>query len=467
QVSSSSSTMEQPSSARPSGDFSSNPLSSGPIPTFDVHLRILNDSIIAFFQERSLVKRIEEVYVDSLIKLHKKIKAVDAFLDDRVDVSTARGAWAEIRDNIDRESQTRQAFLASLSVDVISPLTTLKETQERTRKRIKEDLKDSGSAYNDFSENGLPRLKARYLKKFVEVEETKRAAAAAPLPPMSPPPSSVEHHINSNPKPTPSVPLRVTSPQPLRALERRPSGSAPSGRNRSPSSNTAFSDLAQQGKKQLNQLRGFLEKSGTVKEGAGREGHALKAVRAKREADDAGMSSTFDFSLFFLTLLLADKEYRNGVHWLETLRLRRAKILESGYRSLEHFIFDSSTLLKQILEKYTDNMIATSTTHTQLSLHARAIVDKINPELDMARISTHINPLLAAAIPDKILYQHGHVGECSDLIFGFSLVDYATAIIYAKETHPRSSKFAYKRSISEGLRLKAFIGCPVDMLLFK
>jgi hypothetical protein len=40
----------------------------------------------------------------------------------------------------------------------------------------------------------------------------------------------------------------VTAPQPLRALDRRPSSSAPGGRNRSPSSSsTAFSDLAHQG----------------------------------------------------------------------------------------------------------------------------------------------------------------------------------------------------------------------------
>ena len=28
----------------------------------------------------------------------------------------------------------------------------------------------------------------------------------------------------------------------------------------------------------------------------------------------------------------ADKEYRKGVHWLETLRLRRVKIIESGFK---------------------------------------------------------------------------------------------------------------------------------------
>jgi len=44
------------------------------------------------------------------------------------------------------------------------------ETQERTRKRIKEDLKDSTSAYNEYAEVILPKLKGRYLKKFTEVE---------------------------------------------------------------------------------------------------------------------------------------------------------------------------------------------------------------------------------------------------------------------------------------------------------
>jgi hypothetical protein len=39
---------------------------------------------------------------------------------------------------------------------------------------------------------------------------------------------------------------QVTSPQPLRALDRRPSGNY-GGRNRSPTSSTAFSDFAHQG----------------------------------------------------------------------------------------------------------------------------------------------------------------------------------------------------------------------------
>ncbi|KAJ7456631.1 hypothetical protein FB451DRAFT_610867 [Mycena latifolia] len=416
---------------RSSADLTpSTPFSHGPLSLFDVHLRKLTDSFITFFQER---KRIEESYVDSLSKLHKKIKTIDAFLDDRTDLSSTRSVWNEVRDNVDRESQARQAFLSTLTVDVINPLTSLRETQERTRKRIKEDLKDSGSAYNDFAENGLPKLKARYARKFAEVEESKRAAAAAP--PLSPTPvvSGTEH---VNPKSAqPGAPLRVTSPQPLRALDRRPSGSAPSGRNRSPSSSTPFSDLAQQGKKQLNQLRGFLEKSGTVKEslGGGRETHALKAVRAKREADEA------------------DKEYRNGVHWLETLRLRRIKTLENGYKSLEMFVEESSATVKKVLEKYTDNMTATSATQMQLSTHARSIVDKISPEIDVSKLAAYIPRSLASAIPERILYCHGQVGECNDLIFGFSLVDYAMAHNLQEGEAPKIVQLCIKEIDQRGL----------------
>lgn len=127
------------------------------------------------------------------------------------------------------------------------------------------------------------------------LQESKRAAAV--VPPTSPITPTPDYQGLSKAPARPTV----TSPQPLRALERRSSGSALSGRNRSPSGNTAFSDLAQQGKKQLNTLMGFLEKSGTVKEtlgGGGRENHALRTVRAKRELDEA------------------DKEYRKSVHWL-------------------------------------------------------------------------------------------------------------------------------------------------------
>ncbi|KAF8446335.1 hypothetical protein L210DRAFT_3610805 [Boletus edulis BED1] len=395
-------------------------LQSGPLPLFEHHLKVLTDSFLNFFQER---KRIEDIYVESLLKLHRKIKSIDVFLDDRTDMNTTRRAWAEIRDNLEREAQTRQAFLSTLTVDCVNSLMTLKETQERTRKRIKEDLKDSISTYSDYAENALPKLKRAYLKKCQEVEvecstltslDHKLAAASASQPPSSTTYVEAGGTPMSNSRSNPVLPSRpvVTAPQPLRPLDRRPSGTTHVARNRSPStSGTTFSDFAQHGKKQLNQLMTFLDKGSTVKEtlGVRTENSALRAVRAKREADDA------------------DKEYRKGVYWLETLRLRRTKILEGAYTSLESFIRDYSGTVKSVLDKYTDNMTATTITQTQLSEHARSMVAKISPEKDVSLVTTLIPRALASLIPKPICYYNYNVGECGDLIFGVSLVDYATS----------------------------------------
>lgn len=89
-------------------------------------------------------------------------------------------------------------------------------------------------------------------------------------------------------------------------------------RNRSPSGPPSLSDLAHQGRKAL---KGLLQDGGnrpglnSMRDGLGGDAKnsTYKGVKAKREADDA------------------DKEYRRGVHWLETLRLRRANTIRSGY----------------------------------------------------------------------------------------------------------------------------------------
>ncbi|EGO28450.1 hypothetical protein SERLADRAFT_445900 [Serpula lacrymans var. lacrymans S7.9] len=436
----STSATESPPTPRPSiSDPSSQ---SGPIPLFEHHLKVLTDSYLSFFQER---KRIEEVYVDSLLKLHRKVKAIDSFLDDRYDLNTARKAWSEVRDNVEREAQTRQAFLTTLTIDIVNPLNFLKETQERTRKRIKEDLKESSNSYNEFAENTLPKLKRTYLKKCQEVEDHKATVTSntAPI-------TSSHHHTPSytpyleqssnafsNSRSNPSLPTKpvVTTPHPLRPLDRRPSGSMPSGRSRSPSTSTAFSEFAQHGKKQLNQLITFLDKSGTVKESLGgrSENTALRTVRAKREADEA------------------DKEYRKGVHWLETLRLRRTKILEGAYKSLEMFVHDYSTTVKGVLDQYVDNMTATTMTQTQLSSHARSMVDKISPKKDVADVGSIIQRSLASATLKPILYYNYNVGECSDLIFGVSLVDYATARSLGEGEIPKIVRICIKEIDQRGL----------------
>ncbi len=107
--------------------------------------------------------------VSGLSRLHRNIRALDNLLDDR-DPSSVRVAWRELRDNVEREAEARSAFVNTIRSDVLPPLKALREEQERTRKRIYEDLKDGTSAHTDFLESTLPRLKKNYLKKYQEVE---------------------------------------------------------------------------------------------------------------------------------------------------------------------------------------------------------------------------------------------------------------------------------------------------------
>lgn len=66
------------------------------------------------------------------------------------------------------------------------------------------------------------------------------------------------------------------------------------------------------GKRQLNQLIGFLDKSGAVKDSlGGRENPAIRTVRAKREAEEAG-AKHFLFH-FLLPIIMILNIFRSGI----------------------------------------------------------------------------------------------------------------------------------------------------------
>ncbi|KAH8997410.1 hypothetical protein EDB92DRAFT_1420868 [Lactarius akahatsu] len=137
--------------------------SNGLLAQFDTQLEIITDRYLAFFQER---RSIEATYINSLRKLHRKAKTVDAAFDPRAEPTTTRATWDKIRDNLEREANTQQAFVDILDNDVIKPLTTLKETEDQTRKRIEEDLNKSVANYADYAENTISKLQQAYFKKY-------------------------------------------------------------------------------------------------------------------------------------------------------------------------------------------------------------------------------------------------------------------------------------------------------------
>ncbi|KAH9031499.1 Rho GTPase activation protein [Lactarius pseudohatsudake] len=104
--------------------------------------------------------------IDSLRKLHRKATIVDASFDPRAEPTTTRAAWDKVRDNLEGEADAQQAFVDILENDVIQPLTNLKETEDRTRKRVEEDLGESAAKYADHAENTILKLQQEYWKKY-------------------------------------------------------------------------------------------------------------------------------------------------------------------------------------------------------------------------------------------------------------------------------------------------------------
>ncbi|KAH8984616.1 hypothetical protein EDB92DRAFT_2105912 [Lactarius akahatsu] len=137
---------------------------------FAIQLRII-ERYLAFFQER---RRIEATYIDSLRKLHRKAKTIDASFDPRAEPTTTRAAWDTVRDDLRRDNdvikplrtlKVRQKHLVWKGVPVLT-IRSWKETKDETIKRIEADLKGTAAKYADYAENTISKLQRAYLQKY-------------------------------------------------------------------------------------------------------------------------------------------------------------------------------------------------------------------------------------------------------------------------------------------------------------
>lgn len=75
----------------------------------------------------------------------------------------------------------------------------------------------------------------------------------------------------------------------------------------------------------------------------------------------------------------------------------------------------------------------------------------ISPERDTLGISTSMSQLIASGTPKPVYYYNFHVGECRDLIFGVSLVDYATSKPLLEGDVPKIVKICIKEIEERGM----------------
>jgi len=69
----------------------------------------------------------------------------------------------------------------------------------------------------------------------------------------------------------------------------------------------------------------------------------------------------------------------------------------------------------------------------------------------MGGVHTYIGQSLASSIPNPIPYHNFYVGECRDLIFGFSLQDYATSRDLPEGEIPKIVRICIEEADRRGL----------------
>ncbi|PWN37561.1 RhoGAP-domain-containing protein [Meira miltonrushii] len=155
------------------GDVSSNVLEIFKSTLFEA------ESYLAMYEHRV---KLEEEYIrglknmtekskDSIVKLDARIASCLSLDPGGADMPKARLAWKEIRENQLREIDARSHYVETIKQGVIAPLSVYSYAQERIRKRVKDDLKISMSAYDEMRQTTLPRAKKTYDKRCEEVEQ--------------------------------------------------------------------------------------------------------------------------------------------------------------------------------------------------------------------------------------------------------------------------------------------------------
>ena len=76
------------------------------------------------------------------------------------------------------ELETRSHMIDTIRQAVVTPLSAFRDSQERIRKRVKEDLKTHLSNYDEMRNVTLPRIKRQYDRKCEEVEALRQQQVA-------------------------------------------------------------------------------------------------------------------------------------------------------------------------------------------------------------------------------------------------------------------------------------------------
>ncbi|GAA5826228.1 hypothetical protein JCM3770_006114 [Rhodotorula araucariae] len=417
----------------------------------DVHARLLREleHYLAFFKRRH---EIEQDYVDSLKKLSLRAAQGDAQLSDELHAhvpTSWRKAWVAMRTCVDDEVRAHTTTADGLD-RVVNKLTSFRDDRERSRRRIRDDLRSTASEWSEYK-TVVQRLRKSYERKVDELQHHEDAEAlreqehspAQPgtkgdpgwppehwVPDASTLPgnrkrsdSAASAKAGASASDADSPPPSLLSPglaSPVFVSGATSSAAAPSAYRDAPTGKqNVFEAIAKRDwnadKHRVNSIVravGSLAKGNdpATALGPARQRSRQYSSKLKREAEQA------------------DRDYRSGIFQLETLRLQKIRVQTSARESLREFVLDLASNLKTAFTARVDEQIVLGHAQGAIAEHVKPEIDKINAKQDA---SDFFNTVQDQSPPDPpVYYVNAFVGECKSLLFGVGLQDY-----HAKHPH--------------------------------
>ncbi|GAA6033406.1 hypothetical protein JCM8097_006735 [Rhodosporidiobolus ruineniae] len=436
----------------------------------DVQAHLLREleTYTAFLKRR---QELEQDYADQLRKLSLRAQQQAAGLDDdpssRVPLSW-RKAWVAVRAAVEDEGRAHRQSAEGLD-RIVSGLSTLRDNRDRIRRRIKDDLRSTATEYSDYKAV-VSRLRKTYERKVEELQHHEEAEALKEeVPPgggggaggksgngdgSSWPP---EHWTGGG-----GEEYKHTLPTP--AYLRKRSDSAASSRGGGTSAGASDADSPPHSVISPSSTPVFVSgatssssdpKTGPYRDPPTGKQNVFEAI-AKRDwsgekhrvnsivravgslakgTDPAaalgpsrGLRSRQYGGKLKREAEQADRDYRDGVFRLETLRLQKVRVQSSARESLREFVLELATTLKSVFEQRVGDEISTGHSLVAIGEHVKPEVEKVNAPHDTEQFyAATVNE--QAATDPPVYYINAFVGECKSLLFGVGLQDY-----YAK--HP-------------------------------
>lgn len=438
-----------------------------------------SDSYVSYFEQRY---RLEEEHLRGLktmlekqrdldLRINHKLAVTPGLLPDVNSLSGLRNAWGDMRLSEMWAIDVRLQTLLEWKKTTLQPVVQFRDSQERIRRRVKDDLRACVGDYDEMRLTTLPRIRRTYEKRCEElefyrhqqraIEEQRMLLATAAQEPRTPTEAYAAESIRAVPEP--NVPVdrahattpNVLSPNPEThagyfGATNSPGGVAsPSGAAGSSQPRSNFLDGLRKkdawdgAPKRLNAL--FTRMLDVSTERSVGDAPALNAPAPVHDAPaaavpaavpDAVPHATSQKSQQVLAVKQAkakrdvdeaDKAYRKAIFDLETLRIRLNKTLAAAATSILEWRKELAAVMHRACVKQVRDAMAIrasiDSVHKQDEQIALHMLDRLDAE---QRMCEDWLPSTRSLVPEqRVQYVNYWHGPYKDLIFGTGLVDYA------------------------------------------